>query len=443
MNELFEHQKKAVELARQHDSFALFMETGTGKTRVAIELLKQRRLPSLIVCPLSIIESVWIEELQKWFPEAYTRNLWLSKKSGKNFDCQIGVINFESLSKLPDDFLQSRKFLIIDESSKIKSPTAKVTKFLVGNPSGSSCGWGNSIQHRLLLSGTPAPNSPLEYWSQMKLVNPNLLGDNFYKFRAIHFYAYGYGGYQWAIRKESKNKIIDLISSQSYAVQKEDCLDLPDQIFESRKYEMLPEQKSIYINLKKENIAFIKTDAVLAQNELVKIMKLRQITAGFALINGQEKFISNGKIDLLKETIEEIGNHQVIIWCQFHSEIERIKSILGDDAGLLYGDVSQADKEIAIKDFQMGRKKYLVAHPKSGGHGLTFVNCSYNIYFSLDYSFESEKQSQDRTHRIGQKNKVTYFYLLAKNSIDEIIYRALRRKERLSAILLGRLKSEL
>ena len=443
MNELFEHQKKAVTLASKHDNFALFMETGTGKTRVAIELLKQRRLPSLIVCPLSIIESVWVEELQKWYPEAQVKNLWLSKKTGKNFDCDIGIINFESLSKLPDEFLQSRKFLIIDESSKIKSPSAKITKFLIGNPSGSGYGWGRYFPHRLILSGTPAPNSPLEYWSQMNLVNPSLLGENFYKFRALNFYSYGYGGYQWAIRKEGKKEIMDLISSQSYAVQKEDCLDLPDQIFESRKYEMTPYQKGIYTTLKRENIAFIKSDALLASNELAKIMKLRQITAGFALINGEEKFISDGKMELLKEILEEIGDHQVIIWCQFHCEIERIKSILGDDACLLYGDVSQADKEIAIKDFQEGRKKYLIAHPKSGGHGLTFVNCSYNIYFSLDYSFESEKQSQDRTHRIGQQKKVTYFYLLAKNSIDEIIYRALRRKEKLSEVLLEKLKSEI
>jgi SNF2 family DNA or RNA helicase len=127
--------------------------------------------------------------------------------------------------------------------------------------------------------------------------------------------------------------------------------------------------------------------------------------------------------------LEEIGDEQVIIWANFKQEISTLLTTLpGSQA--IWSQTRDRDK--VVKDFQQGRTQYLIANPASAAHGLTFTNCSYAIYFSLNYSYEYQKQSEDRIHRIGQTKPVTYYYLLAQNTIDTVIYKTLRRKGDLS-----------
>src|SRR3990172_9442907 len=392
----------------------------------------------------SFIESVWVEQLRMWGDgNLHAMNLWKSRTSMTQFTLahgHVGIINYESVSKLPQWYLSQIGHLILDESSRIKAHDTAITKFLAGYPNGKTIGWGRSVPYRLLLSGTPAPNTPMEYWSQMSLLDASLLGPSFWAFRATHFR--NHNTYAWLPIKGAHEFIIGQVKKRSFYIAKEDCLDLPDQIFESKVFAMDRDQEKVYNDMKKTNLAELHGRVVLGANEVAKIMKLRQVTSGFINDNqGQPVTISESKLKLLKETLEEIGpDKQVIIWCQFHYEIGRISKILKDNNmgthAMLYGEVKQSDKEAAISAFQNGEVKYLVAHPKSGGVGLTFVNCSYNIYYSLDYSFESLKQSQDRTHRIGQTNKVTYIFLLADKSIDQVIYKALVKKEDMSEAML-------
>ncbi|MBI4397480.1 MAG: DEAD/DEAH box helicase [Elusimicrobia bacterium] len=435
LRHLFEHQYKAFYAATQFDGYALFMETGTGKTLTAIEAIKHRRVKTLIVCPLSTIESVWMEELAKWAPGLKAVNLWRALKSGgvQPGKADVFVINFESFRKIPEDFFDEIGFLVVDESSRMKDHRSQITKAFLAA--------ARVVPKRLILSGTPAPNSCLEYWAQMCFVNPDILGENFYVYRNTYFYPVGYGGFQYNCTAQNRERIMERVRRQACFFSKEDCLDLPEQVFEKRAYLMEPEQRKIYNTMLKLNIAELKDKTVLGSNELAKLMKLRQITSGFAITeDGSEADVSDGKLRLLMEVLEEIGPKQVITWCQFHWEIRKIKELLGDKAATIYGEVSQGEKEQAIRDFKEGKVQYLIAHPKSAGHGLTFVNCSYAVYFSLSYSLEEEKQSQDRIHRIGQKHKTTYLTLLAEDSIDEVIHRALRKKQDIAEAMLEMLK---
>lgn len=446
---LLKHQQKAVNLIGQNYSYALFMETGTGKTLVAIEMIKRWKeqfelfekdpnafdgdtYRSLVVCPLSVIEGVWMQELRKWAPQLKKLNLWAHLRGPRRYsipNVDVYCINYESLSKLTPGFLSGINTIILDESSKIKNPKAKITKLLLQ--------LSKKIEKKIIMTGTPAPNSPLEYWSQMYFVNPKVLGENFYSYRVRNFFNFGYGGYQWAPKKDFKVNLPKLLAQQSYSVKKTDCLDLPEQTFELRKYIMQPEQMAIYRKMVLTNIANFKNSTVLGANELAKIMKLRQITSGFFVDDtGSNVQLSDGKHKLLDECLEEIGDNQVIIWCQFHHEIKQIKKRLDTKAAILAGLVTQAQKEQAIRDFKSRSIQYLIAHPRSAGHGLNLVNATYAIYFSLSYSFEEEKQSQDRIHRIGQGQKTTYIYLVAEGSIDEKIYKALRNKEKVSEAVL-------
>ena len=127
---------------------------------------------------------------------------------------------------------------------------------------------------------------------------------------------------------------------------------------------------------------------------------------------------------MLENTFDEIGDKPIIIWCQFQHEIEMLAEKYNGTA--LTSKTKNRDE--IIRQFQSGKIQKLLTHPKLLGKGLTFTNCTYNIYYSLSFSYEEFRQSQDRIHRIGQNNKCTYIILQAKNTIDKKIYNCLQRK---------------
>ena len=391
----------------------------------------------MIVAPLSTLESVWVKEIEKWANHLKKVVLWHNLKAF-NFDYDIYIVNFEGFKKLVNETKIPIKdkigCLIIDESAKIKSHNSQITKILLSF---------NKIEHRLCLSGVPAPNNLLEYFSQMKFINEDIFGTpNFFKFRNTFFYSTGYGGYQFLPMKGAKEAIMENVSKQAFSVKKEEALDLPGQVFEIRYCYMDEIQQKAYTNMKKENILEFKDSVTLAANELAKICKLREITGGFVInTEGIPVKVSNTKIEALKELLEEIPvDRQIIIWVQYHWEVLELKRELGKDACTLYGDMPQKEKTKSIEDFQVGNKRFLIAHPKSGGHGLNLQNASYSVWFSLSYSYEEYSQACDRNYRIGTTQKVTYFHLLAKDTIDEIIYKAVKNKENFSEACLNMLK---
>ncbi len=326
---------------------------------------------------------------------------------------------------------------IVSNSSKLKNPKSGITKEVLK--------YKNIIKHRLCLTGTPIPNSLLEYFGQMCFINSTLLGENYYRYRNTFFFSAGYGGYIYKPMQGAKEAIIERVSRQAFSIRKEDCLDLPDRVYETRYVYMDEIQGKAYEMMKKENILEFKDSITLAANELAKIMKLRQVTSGFTInTKGIPVLISDTKIKALKDLLEEIPeDKQVIIWLNFHFEIERLKDEFKDSACTLYGEMPQKAKQQSIEDFQNGKYRLLLAHPLSGGLGLTFVNCSYVIWYSLNYSQEQYSQANDRVYRIGQKNKVTYFLLMAKDTIDEIIYKALNKKANLMGSCLEMLKGKI
>jgi len=433
-NNLYEHQARAVMLGSLFDSYAFFMETGTGKTLVAIRLIEHWNCKTLVIAPLSTLEKVWEQEFKKW-SELRVVNLWNNLKA-VNDDYDVYVINYEQFKKLHKDknvAIEERfSAIIIDESSKLKNNKSQITKTVLE--------YKEKIKHRVCLTGTPAPNNLMEYWGQMAFINSELLSDNFYKFRNIYFFSTGYDGLMYKPMAGAKEAIMDKVSQQAFSIRKEDCLDLPERVFEERIIYMDPPQARAYEEMFKDNVMQFKEHTTIGTNELAKLMKLRQVTAGFTITTqDMPVLISNTKITALKELLEEIPEEkQVIIWCQFHWEIERLKKEFGDTAVTLYGALPQREKNENIQTFLDGKARLLIGHPKSGGMGLNFQkNSNFMIWFSLSYSQEEFSQACDRIYRSGQVNKCTYFILLARKkgiegtkgrTIDEIIYKVVLRK---------------
>lgn len=442
MTQLFQHQKNAVQfIIDRKGSGALWMEIGTGKTLTALSIYKQLRqnepnLKMLVLCPISLINAAWGEDIKK-----FTEYKYCNLREGV-IDAEIYIINYESyalerfqhtINNLGVDMV------VLDESSKIRNPKARITKTLLHNR--------DNFRYRICMSGTPAPNSPEEYWSQMRFCSP-ALPSSFYRFRNLYMklerngYELGYvhptklgemfrKGFRYILRNEQQ--FIEEIKPYCFWAKKSECLDLPETMDMIREVTLSDSQMKVYRDIKKHMVAGLGDRLVIANVALTKLMKLRQLSSGFAIDTFGEatETVDNSKLNVLLEVLEEIGDKQVIIWLQFKKEFEMISKHLKNYVTLFS---ETTDKDSSIEQFKSGKAQYLLAHPKSGGHGLTFTNCDTMIFFSIDYSFEGIEQARGRIHRPGQTKKCTYIYLLAKDTIDVTIKEALDKKEDLQTL---------
>ncbi|HDK42490.1 MAG TPA: DEAD/DEAH box helicase [Candidatus Pacearchaeota archaeon] len=419
--------KKALNIAEKMPKYCFFFDTGTGKTISALEVIKQKQCKGLIVAPLSTLKTVWEDSIDEFYPDMKYINLYpFNKPKREAFirnDNSVHIINPDGFKIHFETIMKANyKCLILDESSCLKGRTTKIAKTLIK--------FGQSIESSYLLSGTPAPNTKMEFFPQLYLIAPGLLGFNFYSFRNRYFHPVDRNGYKWVENSSMQEDFIERLQKYCLFVKKSDVLDLPERTYEVREVIMSTEQSKIYKQMKKEFVAEIKGETIMSPNVLSKIMKLRQITSGFVYYNDSTLKISDRKIKALHEVLEEIGNNQVIIWANFKAEIkELLKNIPNSVA--IYGDIAnQTLKDNNLSMFKQGQYQYLIANPASLAHGVTIVNASYAIYYSLSYSNEQWQQSQDRIYRYGQKNKCTYIILNCKDTIDEVLYRTLQRKEK-------------
>jgi len=447
---LFDHQIKARDFILQHGgSGAIFHEMGLGKTRTALEVFKSLRetvvnLKMLVVCPLSLIEAAWGSDIRKFTNFRY-KNL-RKKEIMQNPD--IYLINYESFitAKMQDEFRwMGCNMVVIDESSRMKNHSAKTTKILLK--------LRDYFKYRLVMSGTPAPNSEMEYWGQMRFVSQSV-PESFFAYRNIYFHLERGNqrmnsrfmpkmqmqeifrtGWKYAITQAKREALMERIGVYIHKARKDECLDLPERTDEIRQVELTQKQMKYYKEMKRNYLIEIEGKTITAQVALTKIMKLRQITSGFALDEHGEarQLTDNVKMDELKAILEEAGDQQIIIWCQFRHEIRTIRKLLEGKCVDLYGETEFKDEN--IEKFRDGKAQYLIAHPRSAGHGLTFVSCSLQVFYSMDYSWEAYEQSKARIHRVGQVKPCTYVHILAQDTIDESIYKVLKNKGNMQEIL--------
>ncbi len=458
MTQLYTHQTNAIERGKM-GNLALFHDCGTGKTLTAIRLIEHWGGPALVVCPLSIIDAAWLTDIAKFAPGLDAVSLWSRKPAERRQRLaeqhDVYICNYETLKGLyPEIIARGFKVLIIDESSKMKNFKSQITRALLAlagvwtkAKGGKKYDASSPIPHRYVMSGTPAPNDKSEYWAQVKLLTGpggHIFNDNFYAFRNRFFYStpLGLTGQNiWTFKKNLHGEFADLMKPIADVVSKSDALDLPAQVHEIRDVILSEPERAAYDQLKEELVLRFADETVLASNALVEVLLLRELTSGFCYIHKEEgrivHQIGKSKLKELKNLLEEIGDSQVIIWCNFKYEIRTLLDTL-PSSDALWGETH--DRNEVIRNFQNGRIQYLIANPQSAAHGLTFTNCSYAVYFSVNYSYELQKQSEDRIHRIGQDMKCTYYFLIAKNTIDKMIYRTVCKKGDMSKQVLDYLK---
>ena len=419
-NFLRKYQKDIVNKALNHEGYGIFMDTGTGKTVCALEIAKHLG-KTLVLCPLSVIETAWIDDCHKFYPDLKIVNCWGENRKQRykalETNSDVYVMNYESFKILKNEIAKMNfECMIVDESSAMKNMTAQITSEILSMI--------DIIPRRYVLSGTPNPNSNLELFPQMKFVLPDLFGSSFYGWQATYFHQDMTDPHKWYQTQEDKERLFSRLSEGSVFLKKEECIDLPPKIFQIREYTMCKKQEEYYmdmVNNIRDNINQWSKFEFTA-----KLMKLREILSGFVINkDGTISEFKSNKTEVLKQAIEEIGDKPIIVWCQFQYEIE---TLANEFDGVALTSKTK-DRNQIIRDFKDGKIHLLFTHPKLLGKGLTFTNCTYNIYYSVSFSYEEFAQSQDRIHRIGQDNRCTYIILQAKNTIDETIYKCLRRKK--------------
>jgi SNF2 family DNA or RNA helicase len=239
------------------------------------------------------------------------------------------------------------------------------------------------------------------------------------------------------------SELSEKLKGFSYRVLKEDCLDLPEKIFTKRHITLTPEQSKVYKQMKEQALAVLKGKQVTSVSALTQLMRLHQITCGhFVADDGSVQEIKNNRLNELMDVLDEVEG-KAIIWAHYQHDIKsivkEIEKVHGQGSVVTYyGLTPQDERQDNIKKFQDDDDtRFLVGTPSTGGYGITLTAANTVIYYSNGYDLEKRLQSEDRAHRIGQKKSVTYVDILAEDTVDEKIVKALRKKINIASEVMG------
>lgn len=463
----FAHQDECRDISWDLDHFALLMEMGTGKTKVAIDTMAGLFYTgqiggALILAP----KGVYMNWVRNEIPEHWPKDLPLNMASwhsimnreqtarlqraitGCEGHLDVMVMNIEALNSeramsVAIGFLQNHDAItIIDESTCIKNPQAGRTKRALT--------LGKMSKYRRIMTGTPITQSPLDLFSQFQFLKPGSLGfTSFSAFRA--YYAImitmqlGTRSFPKITGYRNLESLQNSIRNISYRKLKSECLDLPDKLYQTRYVQLTPEQQKMYDTLRDEAVLQLQMGQVTTTSALTTIMRLQQIVCGhITLDDGTIQDLPHGRLDALDEIIDEIPG-KIIIWCNFRRDVEALyshlnRSPLEQTAVHFYGGSSDEDRSDALVSFKNDPNcRFFIGTPGTGGRGLTLVESAHTIYYSNGYNLEHRLQSEDRNHRIGQTRNVTIIDIVAEKTVDERIVKILKEKKNLADTILDSL----
>ena len=460
----YAHQLTALEKSWNKENYAYFMEMGTGKTKVLIDNLamlydKGKIDGALIVAPKGVVKTWYEQELPTHLPD-HIENvsvLWqpnITKTQQEKLDTlfeidtalHILIMNVEALStekgvKFATKFINSHKTMMaIDESTTIKTPSARRTKNIIG--------LGLNAKYKRIMTGSPITKNPLDLYTQCEFLDPWLLDfASYYAFRnryaemkTMHLRG---RSIQVVDKFQNLGELSDVVKQFSYRVLKEDCLDLPPKVFIKRHITLTVDQKRVYEQMKKQAIAHLNGKVTTTMTVLTQLMRLHQITCGYVTADdGTTQQVESNRLNELMSILEDTDG-KVIIWANYQLSvgeiIQKIIKVYGKDSYVhYYGLTPQEDRQDFIRKFQNDPKcRFIIGTPQTGGYGITLTEANTVIYYSNGYDLEKRLQSEDRAHRIGQKKTVTYIDLIAEDTIDEKIVEALRKKINIASEVMG------
>lgn len=437
---LHPYQERGVQFIKDVEKSALFLDMGLGKTLTSLTAISDLSdsleiNKTLIIAPLRVANTTWHKELKNW---EHTNHLTYSICTGsekerlqalmRNVD--IYIINRENVKWLVEHYKTKWPFdmVVIDESSSFKSAQSQRWKALRKVMP--------YVDRMVQLTGTPAPNGLMDLYAQIYLLDTGArLGRNMTAFKS-RFFESDYMGYKYTPRPGADNKIYSLIDDVVMTMRAEDYLQLPDRIDLVQSVTLPAKLKDQYDVLEREFIAEIDNTELAVFNAAALANKLLQFSNGAAYTDEHKNWVElhNGKIEALKDIVEDNQGENILVAYNYKTDLERLKKAFPDAVVL-----DKAGE--AVEKWNNGEIKMLFAHPASAGHGLNLQHGgSMIVWFGLNWSLELYQQFNGRLHRQGQTKPVRIIHLVAQGCIDEKVMKAIEAKAKTQDELLNYLK---
>lgn len=432
----YPYQLDAIKYIREAEHPALWMQMRLGKTFCVLRGLRGTSGRKLIVAPKSVI-GTWQDEFEM---EGITNYCWFTSKEVKtvlrrNEDRfslpEWVVMNYEAVCRLSEAELRQFNVVVIDESVRLKDPATKTTQFFLKN--------FLKFKKRICLSGEPAPNTPLEYFSQFQFLRGEWMGcDNWWRFRQRYFGSDAQG-WTWWPRATTKELIRKQLKKDAFVLTRKQAGVALEKVYQVREVEMPAEVRKEYTRMEKEFVANLPDGTELETKYVLPQLSYLQQMAGGHL---KKQHLSDFKIDELVYLLKtELKNEQVLVWSWFTWELERINERLKKESiscASIMGKTPLDLRQQNQKSFQAGRLKVLCMQVATGKYGLNLSAASTAIYFSNSLKPDDRNQSEYRIeHNEKQGETLLYIDIVTKQTVDVSILTALKNKKVNAAYFLG------
>ncbi|MFR7397566.1 SNF2-related protein [Streptococcus constellatus] len=434
---LHAYQEYAKDWILAHPYCGLLLDMGLGKTLTTLTAIDELKnifgleYKILIIAPKKVAEETWSAEIEKWgFNLTYSKVLGSTKKRERALakEADVYLINRENIVWLVEYYKTKWPFdfVVIDELSSFKSSKAKRFRALRKvRP---------KTERVVGLTGTPAPNSLIDLWPQMYLLDRGeRLETSQTRYKNKYFYPDKQNGhivYSWGLQQGSEEAIYGQIEDICISMKAKDYLKLPP-----RTDNVVPVQLSnvaVYKQMEQDLVLDFKGQEVTAANAAVLVNKLLQLANG-AIYDDEKRTVSihDDKLDALENIVEDSQGQPILVFYQYQHDLERIKARF-----------PQAEELADLERWNRGEIPILLCHPQSAGHGLNLQKGGHIIvWFGLTWSLEYYQQANARLDRQGQTEPVIVHHLVAQNTIDEKVLRVLQGKEEKQEMLLEAVKA--
>ena len=423
-HEPFDHQKKTAAFFTMNQKSFCFNEQGTGKTASAIWaadfLMKQGKINRvLVICPLSIMDSAWREDLFTFAPHRSVDIAYGAPKKRRAIieqGADFVIINYDGVEIVSDVIAKGGfDLIVVDEATHYKNAQSKRWKILKNLVQDDTWVW--------MMTGTPAAQSPLDAYGLAKMINPNSVPRFFGSFRDMVMTKVTQ--FRWIIKPHASDTVFSVLQP-AIRFTKEECLDLPDMTYTKRIVELTRQQKKYYDILKKRMTMTVGDDEITGINAAVMMNKLLQISAGAVYTDEGDtlEFDIKHRYKVLKEVIDE-SSQKVLVFVPFKHTIDILTDKLRNDGvttEVIRGDVPVAKRTDIFKRFQTtSDPRVLVIQPQSAAHGVTLTAANTVVWWGPTPSLETYLQANARVHRAGQKHPSTVVQLQG-SAVEKRVY---------------------
>lgn len=435
--------------------FAIFSEQGTGKTKVAFDIISHRWLSGSVtgVIVLSSPKGVHAQ----WIDAQMPKHLWPSVKvktliwEGKKPPQWLGQHTPGELQIISGniDMVKSKGFAVLEEFAKVHRGKLLILvdesdsiKNLNSSRSKALRKLGSYTNQRAIMSGTPIAKDLTDEFSQFYFLDPDIIGHKYLtSFKAQYCIMGGFEN-RAVVGHKNVDQLKRLTAPHIFRATKAD-LGLPPKVYDELVFDMTAEQRRLIKELRESFYASLADGEKMAvKSGAVAMLRIQQVSNGFVTTeDGSVRTIDNPRLDALKQLRKDI-NGPVVIWCRFKQDVEIVNETFKGTSTKYYGPTTSSERKEAKEAFMRGEVGELIATAGAAGKGVDGLQtvCSSAIYYSNSFNAIDRWQSEDRIDRIGSGGTSSYFDLIGRGSADRGILRNLRHKKDISTLALSDLQ---